>query len=149
MEKVDFYKTDGGNYYGKNASEQNKICWYKIYLIFFILINFTLNIYRHFTAEDVNYGLQWQNVEMLMTYRYGFVRRGFLGTVALVISELFNIERYAAVEFVQLVGEIILCIMITALMIYVIKSCTSDTAKIIVIILSAVFTQWGVQLLHI
>lgn len=114
---------------------------YKIAFFTYLLTNLVLNIVRHCNFIYDDKGLEWQSIEMIMSYRYGFVRRGLMGSVALILSKIFGTDRYNTIKFIQLAGEIVFCALIIVLVVYLIRLCKNETQQNVVIFLSAVFLQ--------
>lgn len=125
----------------KQTKSKNFI--YKILFIVYLLANLCLSIIRHYGVDYDNDGLDWQNIEMIMSYKFGFVRRGLMGTLALALSNIFGIDRHDAIVRIQYAGEIILCLLITVLIFYLISLCKNETSQNTVIFLSAVFIMLG------
>jgi len=88
-----------------SAIQLNKInnkvfLWLLIFSIVIQLIRFFYNaLFPQVSA--------WSAQQMTMSYKYGFIRRGLLGTLAHLIHDCFHVEFITAVGIVQSLGVIL------------------------------------------
>lgn len=114
---------------------------FRFVFVIFILLNLVVNVVSCFHFKDLNYRLDWPSVEMMMSYKYGFIRRGFLGSVVLLISLIFNINIIKGISLVQFAGEILFCISLILIFEFLLKQCKTQKQENIVILLLSVFIQ--------
>ena len=47
----------------------------------------------------------WQSTELTVNYTYGFVRRGFMGSITYAVSQIFSLDYAKAICIVQFITE--------------------------------------------
>ncbi|MCQ2485160.1 MAG: hypothetical protein MJ168_07480 [Clostridia bacterium] len=114
---------------------------YRLVFVIFIALNLVVNVVRYVHFKDLNYRLDWPSVEMMMSYKYGFIRRGLLGSVAWLISLIFNLNIITGISLAQFAGEILFCISLILIIAFLLKQCQTQKQKHIVILLFSVFIQ--------
>ena len=88
---------------GTNSS---KILTNKIFFLLLVL-SIALQLFRYFDYAIYPNVLQWNTHELTMSYRYGFIRRGLLGTITYFLYDSFNLKFIEAVGIVQSLGMIL------------------------------------------
>lgn len=69
----------------------NKNLWDKVYLYFLLLIISIFYIHLYHTSSNEIIGDKWAYNNLFINYSAGFVRRGILGEVFLIINKIYNI----------------------------------------------------------
>ena len=69
----------------------NKNLWDKVYLYLLLLIITTFYIQLYHTASNEIVGDKWAYDNLFINYSAGFVRRGLLGEIFLIINKIYNV----------------------------------------------------------
>ena len=69
----------------------NKNLWDKVYLYFLLLIITIFYLQLYLTASNEIIGDKWAYNNLFINYSAGFVRRGILGEVFLIINKIYNV----------------------------------------------------------
>lgn len=77
----------------------------------------------------------WQSTELTVNYTYGFVRRGFMGSITYAVSQIFSLDYAKAICIVQFIGEIIFVALFLSFLYRVLRK-TDDLAIGIILVVS-------------
>ena len=77
---------------------------------------------------------QWQTNELVINYSYGFVRRGLLGSIVNLMSNLFNISYDKAIVFFGIIGEIAFVCILLLFTVKVIKTVNNSYFNFLVLL---------------
>lgn len=92
---------------------------------------------------------EWQVNELSFNYSYGFIKRGFVGSIVKLISSIFNIDYVTAIIIVQFVGELVFATLLFGFIIYAVKKINNKKANFIILlffsfhIIGAYCFDWG------
>ncbi len=125
---------------GKNTLDKSKIQlslsnklfnknFFYIVLLVMVFFDFTFVNHNIFSPY-----LDWQDCELVASYRFGFIKRGFLGSVLLVLKQVFNLDYYTSIVILHLVGEVIYTCSVLIFLIHIIKKCNENRVNLIVVL---------------
>ena len=88
-----------------NSNSLNKISNKAFFLL--LVFSIALQLYRYIQYAVHPRVEEWNTQELTMSYRYGFIRRGLLGTITYFLYDVLHIDFLKAVSIVQSLGLIL------------------------------------------
>ena len=88
-----------------NSNSLNKISNKAFFLL--LVFSIALQLFRYIQYAVHPRVEEWNTQELTMSYRYGFIRRGLLGTITYFLYDVLHIDFLKAVSIVQSLGLIL------------------------------------------
>lgn len=91
----------------------------------------------------------WPSQELTISYPYGFVRRGLMGSLVAIMSQLFHVELFTMILFVQLLGTAVFVGLLFFFFYLVMKESDNTSVVIMILLFLAMggigfyFADWG------
>jgi len=129
------------SYLSALGAKSSKIFNNKFYFLL-LVFSITIQLFRYFDYAIYPNVLQWNTQELTMSYRYGFIRRGLLGTFTYFLYDCFNIKFIDAVSIVQSLGMILFTVSFLLFFRQLLKNEKDTTFRFAALILISL-NVWG------
>lgn len=127
-------KTDNrlnlSNYFFKATNKASNRFYF-----YLLILSVVIQLFRYRSNLFFPLVNEWSTQELTINYSYGFIRRGLLGTLTLIIHKAFHIEFLSAVVIVQNLGFFLFALSFLLFIAYLLKDKQDKSFCFIVLVI--------------